>query len=95
MVTNIVVFFVYKSLVGFVMVVKFVRIVSPSATLVSGFVVDLGWLLSGLTASTGVYEIVPGFIVSFLAAYLVARFTEAPNAEAVAIFEEATKPDAD
>ena len=62
---------------------------------VSGFVVDLGWLLSGLTASTGVYEIVPGFIVSFLAAYLVARFTEAPNAEAVAIFEEATKPDAD
>jgi len=62
---------------------------------VSGFVVDLGWLLMGLTASTGVYEIVPGFIVSFLAAYLVARFTEAPNAEAVAIFEEATKPDAD
>ena len=48
-----------------------------------------------ITASTGVYEIVPGFIVSFLAAYLVARFTEAPNAEAVAIFEEATKPDAD
>ena len=65
------------------------------AGVVSGFVVDLGWLLSGLTASTGVYEIVPGFIVSFLAAYLVARFTEAPNAEAVAIFEEAMKPDAD
>ena len=65
------------------------------AGVVSGFVVDLGWLLSGLTASTGVYEIVPGFIVSFLAAYLVARFTEVPNAEAVAIFEEATKPDAD
>ena len=42
------------------------------AGVVSGFVVDLGWLLSGLTASTGVYEIVPGFIVSFLAAYLVA-----------------------
>ena len=58
------------------------------AGVVSGFVVDLGWLLS-------VYEIVPGFIVSFLAAYLVARFTEAPNAEAVAIFEEAMKPDAD
>ena len=46
-------------------------------------------------SSKCVYEIVPGFIVSFLAAYLVARFTEAPNAEAVAIFEEATKPDAD
>ena len=57
--------------------------------------VELGWRLSGLTASTGVYEIVPGFFFSFLAAYLVARFTEAPNAEAVAIFEEATKPDAD
>ena len=27
------------------------------AGVVSGFVVDLGWLLSGLTASTGVYEI--------------------------------------
>ena len=35
------------------------------AGVVSGFVVDLGWLLSGLTAATGVYEIVPGFIVSW------------------------------
>ena len=64
------------------------------AGVIAGFVADLGWLLSGLTAATGVYEIVPGFLISFLVAYFVARFTEAPNAKAVAIFEQATSADA-
>ena len=65
------------------------------AGVVSGFVVDLGWLLTGLTASTGVFEIVPGFIASFIIAVLVAKLTEAPNAQAVEIFDKATSADAD
>lgn len=65
------------------------------AGVVSGFVVDLGWLLTGLTASTGVFEIVPGFCASFIVAFLVAKFTEAPNAQAVEIFDKATSADAD
>ena len=65
------------------------------AGVVSGFVVDLGWLLTGLTASTGVFEIVPGFCASFIVAFLVAKFTEAPNAQAAEIFDKATSADAD
>ena len=65
------------------------------AGVVSGFVVDLGWLLTGLTASTGVFEIVPGFIASLIVAVVVAKLTPAPNAEAVEIFDKATSKDAD
>ena len=65
------------------------------AGVITGFVVDLGWLLAGLTASTGVFEIVPGFFASLIAAVLVAKFTESPNAEALEIFDKATSPDAD
>lgn len=65
------------------------------AGVITGFVVDLGWLLTGLTASTGVYEIVPGFIASMLVAFLVAKYTEEPNKKAVEIFDKATSPDAD
>ena len=65
------------------------------AGVVSGFVVDLGWLLTGLTASTGVFEIVPGFIASLIIAVVVTKLTPAPNAEAVEIFDKATSKDAD
>ncbi len=65
------------------------------AGVITGFVVDLGWLLTGLTASTGVYEIVPGFIASIIVAFLVAKFTDEPNKEALEIFDKATAPDAD
>lgn len=65
------------------------------AGVISGFIVDLGWLLTGLTASTGVYEIVPGFIASLIVAFLVAKFTEEPNKEALEIFDKATSADAD
>ncbi len=65
------------------------------AGVVTGFVVDLGWLLTGLTASTGVYEIVPGFIASMIVAFLVARFTDEPNKKALEIFDKATSADAD
>ena len=65
------------------------------AGVVSGFVVDLGWLLTGLTASTGVFEIVPGFIASLIVAVVVTKLTPVPNAEAVEIFDKATSKDAD
>lgn len=65
------------------------------AGVVSGFVVDLGWLLTGLTASTGIFEIVPGFIASFIIAVIVAKCTTAPNAKAVEIFDKGTSKDAD
>ncbi len=65
------------------------------AGVVSGFVVDLGWLLTGLTASTGVFEIVPGFIASLIVAVVVTKLTPTPNAEAVEIFDKATSKDAD
>ena len=65
------------------------------AGVISGFVVDLGWLLTGLTASTGVFEIVPGFIASLIVAVVVTKLTPAPNAEAVEIFDKATSKDAD
>ncbi len=65
------------------------------AAVISGFVIDLGWLLTGLTASTGIFEIVPGFFGSLIIAYLVAKHTEAPNDKAVAIYDHATGKDAD
>lgn len=65
------------------------------AGVISGFVIDLGWLLTGMTASTGIFEIVPGFFGSLVAAIIVAKLTSAPNEKAVAIFEQGTSKNAD
>lgn len=65
------------------------------AGVISGFVIDLGWLLTGLTASTGIFEIVPGFFGSLVVAIIVAKLTSAPNEKAVAIFEQGTSKNAD
>ena len=65
------------------------------ADVISGFVIDLGWLLTGMTASTGIFEIVPGFFGSLVAAIIVAKLTSAPNEKAVAIFEQGTSKNAD
>ena len=46
-------------------------------------------------ASTGIFEIVPGFIASFIIAVIVAKCTAAPNAKAVEIFDKGTSKDAD
>ena len=40
-----------------------------------GFIADLVWLFAGLTASTGIYELLPGFVCGGLVAYLVAKAT--------------------
>ena len=65
------------------------------AGVLSGFVIDLGWLLTGMTASTGIFEIVPGFFGSLVVAIIVAKLTSAPNEKAVAIFEQGTSTNAD
>ena len=48
---------------------------SAVAGVISGFVIDLGWLLTGMTASTGIFEIVPGFFGSLIVAVIVAKLT--------------------
>ena len=65
------------------------------AGVVTGFVVDLGWLFSGLSASTGVYEIVPGFIASMLVAVIVTLCTKEPNEKALAVYDAGSAPDAE
>ena len=61
------------------------------AGVVCGAVVDVVWLLT-LSASTGVYEIVPGFIVGLIACVVVSLIDKAPEKDVVAIFEKATAP---
>ena len=66
------------------------------AGIVVGALVDMLWLwlpVSGgaaLTAITGVYEIIPGFILGGLAAIVVTLLDKKPSAEVEAIFERAT-----
>ena len=59
------------------------------AGIVAGSVVDILWLVY-LTAGTGIYELLPGFIVAFVAAVVVTLIDKKPNAEVIAIFEKAT-----
>ena len=61
------------------------------AGVISGFVVDLGWLLTGMTDATGIFEIVPGFFASLLIAVIVAKLTAEPNKKAVEIFKQGIK----
>lgn len=65
------------------------------AGVVAGAVVDVVWLFSGLSASTGIYELIPGFSAGLIAAVVVALLTKKPDSETVAIFETATAPELD
>ena len=66
------------------------------AGIICGALVDMLWLwlpVSGgltLTAVTGIYEIIPGFIVGAIVAVAVTLIDKAPSQEVVAIFEKAT-----
>ena len=66
------------------------------AGIVAGAVVDMAWLwlpISGgltLTAITGIYEIIPGFIIGAIAAVIVTLIDKKPSDEVVAIYERAT-----
>ena len=61
------------------------------AGVVCGAVVDVVWLLV-LSGSTGVYEIVPGFLCGLVACIVVSLIDKAPSEEVVAIYEKATAP---
>ena len=64
------------------------------AGIVVGALVDGLWL-AFLTGSTGIYEILPGFVAGFLAAVLVSLATPKPSAEVEAIYARATDPSID
>ena len=59
------------------------------AGVIVGAIVDIVWLVT-LTSSTGVYELLPGFIAGFIATVIVTLVTKAPGAEVMAIFDSAT-----
>ncbi len=63
------------------------------AGIIAGFVVDLGWLFGGLSASTGVYELLPGFICGMLVAFIVAKVTPTLDKER-AVFDKSRERDA-
>lgn len=52
-----------------------------------GAVVDVGWLL--LLSSTGIYEIIPGFVASLLAAVIASLCTKKPDADVEALYDRA------
>ena len=64
--------------------------------ILAGALVDMLWLWlpvangSTLTALTGIYEIIPGFIIGGVAAIIVTLLDKAPSKEVEAIFERAT-----
>ncbi|MDD6563524.1 MAG: sodium/proline symporter PutP [Clostridiales bacterium] len=58
------------------------------AGIVTGAVVDIVWLM--YFSSTGIYEIVPGFIACVLAAVIVSLIDKKPSTEVEAIFATAT-----
>ncbi len=64
------------------------------AGIVSGSIVDIFWLIY-LSKSTGIYEILPAFIVGLIVSVLVSLMDKKPSEEVIAIFEKATAKDFD
>ena len=61
------------------------------AGVIAGALTDVLWLIF-LAKPTGIYEIIPGFAVSMIAAVVVTLLDKAPSEEVAAIFDEATAP---
>ena len=59
------------------------------AGIVSGAVVDVCWFI-WLSKSTGIYEILPAFIIGFVISVIVSLIDKKPSAEIEGIFERAT-----
>ena len=64
------------------------------AGVITGAVVDVAWLIF-LTKPTGVYELLPGFVASMIAAIAVTLLDRKPEAEITDIFDRATSADFD
>ena len=58
------------------------------AGIVTGFVVDALWY-AFLSGPTGLYEIIPGFIASMIAAVVVSLLDKEPAAEITKVFDSA------
>ena len=65
------------------------------AGVIAGAVVDVAWLFGGLSASTGIYELIPGFAAGLVAAVVVALITKEPDEKTKEIFAEATSKEID
>ena len=57
------------------------------AGIVVGAVVDIAWL--AFLGSTGIYEIIPGFICGLIAAVIASKCSKAPSAEVEVLFDKA------
>ena len=64
------------------------------ASIIVGFTVDALWF-KFLAASTGLYEIIPGFIAGLITAIIVSLVTKKPSEDVINTFEEAKKPTVD
>ncbi len=66
------------------------------AGIIAGALIDMLWLWLpvsnglSLTSITGIYEIIPGFIIGAVVAIIVTLLDKAPSAEVEAIYEKAT-----
>ncbi len=58
------------------------------AGVIAGAVTDVLWLVF-LSGSTGIYEIIPGFIVGAIASVVVTLLDKKPSAEVVAVYDTA------
>ena len=57
------------------------------AGILVGSIVDICWL--AFLSSTGIYEIIPGFIIGLIAAVVVSLASPAPSAEVEALYDKA------
>lgn len=61
------------------------------AGIVAGALVDIGWLM--YLSSTGIYEILPGFIACAIVAVIASLIDKKPSQEVLAIYDKATAKD--
>ena len=65
------------------------------AGVITGAAIDVVWLFAGLSASTGIYELIPGFFVGLLVAVVATLLTKEPDSVVETIFETAISPELD
>ncbi len=65
------------------------------ASIVAGAVVDILWFVTPIGAITGIYELLPGFVVAFIVCVVVSLLSKAPSDEVIAIYEKATQSEID
>ena len=59
------------------------------AGVLGGAIVDVLWLACGLSASTGIYELFPGFMAGLICTFIVSMIDKEPSDEVKALFDRA------